>query len=140
MDFVIDASIAAAWVIDDEQNEAADRLFDQLETNQGHVPALFWYEMRNILLLVERRGRAAEGSAEPAMHKLHGLPITTSDVSEDNESFVLARRHRLTAYDTLYPQIAVNLSISLATADRRLASAAREAGVMVLGPSATLAP
>ncbi len=41
MDFVIDASIAAAWVIDDEQSEAADRLLDQLETNRGHVPALF---------------------------------------------------------------------------------------------------
>lgn len=140
MDFVIDASIAAAWVIDDEQNEAADRLLDQLETNQGHVPALFWYEMRNILLVVERRGRTAEGSAEPAMHRLRGLPITTSDVSEDNESFVLARRHRLTAYDTLYLQIAIRLSIPLATADRRLASAAREAGVMVLGPYAKLAP
>ncbi len=140
MDFVIDASIAAAWVIDNEQSEAADRLLDQLETNRGHVPALFWYEMRNILLLLERRGRTSEGSAEPAMHKLRGLPITTNDVSEDNESFVLARRHRLTAYDTLYLQIAIHLCTPLATADRRLASAAHRAGVAVLDPYATLAP
>ena len=30
MDFVIDASIAAAWILEDEQSELADRVIDSL--------------------------------------------------------------------------------------------------------------
>ncbi len=91
MDFVIDASMAAAWVIADERTQRLTRLLDQLENRRGYVPDMFWHEMRNILLIVERRGRICKGSAEPAMHKLRA----TSDhraMQRSDESFALARR------------------------------------------------
>ena len=136
MTFVIDASIAAAWVIADEQSEATDKLLDSVKQSRGHVPSLFWHEMRNVLLLVERRGRSVPGAAEMALRRLRRLPIRVTENSEDDEILVMARRHRLTAYDASYLDVAISLKLPLATADRRLAAAATSAGVAVLGPLA----
>ncbi|MBZ7927065.1 type II toxin-antitoxin system VapC family toxin [Ensifer adhaerens] len=57
MAFVLDASIAAAWFLPDEQHDAADRLMAELRATVGLVPASFWFETRNLFLVAERRGR-----------------------------------------------------------------------------------
>jgi len=44
----------------------------------------------------------------------------------------LARRHNLTAYDATYLDVALRRSLPLATRDRDLAAAAREAGVPLI--------
>ena len=44
----------------------------------------------------------------------------------------IAREHRLTVYDALYLDLAVRTSATLATLDRRLASAATDRGVPVV--------
>ena len=41
MVFVVDASLAAAWFLPDEQNDAADRVMTELEKNPGRAPSLF---------------------------------------------------------------------------------------------------
>ena len=41
MSFVLDASIAAAWFLPDEQHDAADRLMSEIRSTVGLVPALF---------------------------------------------------------------------------------------------------
>jgi predicted nucleic acid-binding protein len=45
----------------------------------------------------------------------------------------LARTHRLTAYDAAYLELALRADAPLATLDRKLAAAARAAGVPLLG-------
>ncbi len=140
MAFVIDASTATAWVIADEQNDLADKLLDRVKESRGHVPSLFWHEMRNTLLLVERRGRSAPGTAEVAIGRLRRLPIRVMENSEDHEVLVLAPRYGLTAYDASYLDVAIGLKLPLATADRRLAAAATSAGIAVLGPYAVPPP
>ena len=62
MAFVVDASMAAAWFLPDERNDAADRLMANLAVDPGHVPSLFWFETRNLFLIAERRGRLARRS------------------------------------------------------------------------------
>ncbi|AUN95376.1 type II toxin-antitoxin system VapC family toxin [Pseudazoarcus pumilus] len=52
MAFVIDASVAAVWLLPDDE---------------VLVPGLFWLEMRNILLVCERRGRVDSASADRAL-------------------------------------------------------------------------
>ena len=41
MAFVVDASMAAAWFLPDEQNQASDRVMDGLISGPGQVPSLF---------------------------------------------------------------------------------------------------
>jgi predicted nucleic acid-binding protein len=60
MAFVIDASIAAAWFLPDEDSEAATVLARRIEKRPGAVPDLFYHEMRNLLVLAFRRGRLSE--------------------------------------------------------------------------------
>ena len=47
----------------------------------------------------------------------------------------LAREFNLTVYDATYLELAMRKNCSLATADKRLANAARDAGVTLVGAS-----
>ena len=42
MPFVLDASIAAAWFLPDEQHDDADALMTDLRSTPAIVPSLFW--------------------------------------------------------------------------------------------------
>ena len=57
---VIDASVAAAWCLRDEEGSArAEVAMARLSVETGVVPGVFWHEIRNVLIVAERRGRIA---------------------------------------------------------------------------------
>ena len=56
MAFVPDASVAAAWLLPDEDAAVADLALDRLASETACVPGFFWHELRNLLLSAERRG------------------------------------------------------------------------------------
>lgn len=133
MSVVIDASIAAAWFLPDERNDGADRVMADLRSAPGRAPTLFWFEMRNLLLMAERRGRLAAGEAAASMALLRRLPLSDEGSGDDALALTLASRHALSAHDASYLALAVSLALPLATADEKLASAARREGVEVRG-------
>lgn len=133
---VVDASIAAAWLIPDEKTEASDAVLDLVERDGGVVLDLFWHEIRHILLKVERRARSAPGAAASAMGKLRQLSLASVVASSDAVVLAIARTHALTAYDAAYLDVALSGDFPLATLDRALAGAARACGVPLLGPLA----
>ncbi|HEV2501847.1 MAG TPA: type II toxin-antitoxin system VapC family toxin [Mesorhizobium sp.] len=136
---VIDASIAAAWFLPDEQNDAADLLMADLKSAPGLVPSLFWFETRNLFLMAERRGRFEEGGAALSMAQLRRLPLQDDGAGNDALVISIASRRTLSGYDASYLALAVQRSIPLATADRRMADAAALEGIAVLGPHAATA-
>ena len=137
MSVVIDASIAAAWFLPDERNDAGDQLLADLRSAPGRVPTLFWFEMRNLFLIAERRGRLAAGEAVSSMAQLRRLPLLDEGAGGDPLVLGLAARHALSAYDASYLALAIRLALPLATTDDRLAAAARLEGVEVRGPLAS---
>lgn len=136
MDIVIDASIAAAWMLPDEQNEAADAVLERLTAAPASVPSLFWHDARSLFLSAERRGRFPPGAAQAAMLRLRRLPIEDHGSGNDRAVLELAAAHGLTAYDAAYLALAVGAGGALATLDRKLAAAARRQLVPLLGPLA----
>jgi predicted nucleic acid-binding protein len=76
---VIDASIAAAWLLPEEDSDAAEALIAAL-SGRSPVPSLFWHEARNILIMAERRGRIVAGEAAAAMGRLRRLPLEDAGV------------------------------------------------------------
>ena len=64
MEFVVDASMAATWILPDEQATATDAVMDRLDRDKCRAPSLFWHEMRNLLLGAERRSRLPPGRRE----------------------------------------------------------------------------
>ncbi|MDZ5645967.1 type II toxin-antitoxin system VapC family toxin [Nitrospirillum sp. BR 11828] len=133
MPFVVDVSVAACWLMPDEDSNAATVAFERLTTDPAVVPSLWWFEIRNMLLVNERRRRLDETQTTRALALLAQLPFRI-DTSPDSTSVMrLARQHRLTAYDAAYLELAQRLVLPLATLDDALASAARREGVPLVG-------
>ena len=57
MSFVIDASIAGAWLLRDEATGATEGLLDRLETEPAIAADLLRHEVRSLVLTAVRRGR-----------------------------------------------------------------------------------
>jgi predicted nucleic acid-binding protein len=125
--FVIDASIAASWAFDDEEYPGAAAALARLGDEEAQAPALWWVELRNALLVGERRGRIAESDSTRFLDRISRLPIRID--RDPQEVLGLARRHRLSAYDASYLELAIRLGAPLITLDSALANAARVEGV-----------
>jgi predicted nucleic acid-binding protein len=136
MAFVVDASVAAAWMLPDEHNDAAERLIADLQSAPGLVPSLFWFEARNLFLMAERRGRVAAGEAVATMQRLRRLPLQDAGSGSDTAVLELAITHNLTPYDASYLALSLDRKLPLATCDKRLAEAARREAIELVGPLA----
>jgi len=131
--FVLDASIAAAWHFEDEHCPQADAALNALAHDTAVVPALWWFEIRNVLLLGERRGRASLQQTAQFLDRLAALPIESAGIPDEASAMNLARRHRLSFYDAAYLGLAQHERIALATLDDKLAAAARAENVALVG-------
>jgi len=60
MNFVLDASVAVAWAFADEAHPVASAALALIGSDPGCVPSLWWFEVRNVLIVNERRGRLRE--------------------------------------------------------------------------------
>lgn len=93
------------------------------------MPALWWFEVRNILIVNERRGRISE--PDTAAFLLHLSRLAVRIDREPDEGTILrhARRHRLSVYDAAYLELAQRQGLPLATLDAQLQRAATEEDV-----------
>jgi|SRR5271157_5913198 len=132
MPFALDASIVVAWAFPDEQHPVAGVALEHLETEDGAVPALWWFEVRNALIAGERRQRLGQAGTAAFLQRLARLPIVIDRTPEEPALLDLARRYRLTVYDAAYLELALRLGVSLATIDNDLIYAAPRAGVPLL--------
>jgi predicted nucleic acid-binding protein len=130
---VVDASIAAAWLLPEEDSDAAEAVIAALKA-RSPVPSLFRHETRNILIMAERRGRIVGGEPAAAMGRLRRLPLEDAGPGSDGVVLALALAHGLTAYDAAYLALAQERGLPLATLDQKLGAAAHREGVALLGP------
>jgi predicted nucleic acid-binding protein len=133
MPFVLDASIVACWAFTDEDHAVADLALEHIRTDEACVPALWWFEVRNMLVMNERRKRITERETASFLRRLDRLRITIDRSPEETDVLMLARRHRLSIYDAAYLELARRDGIALATLDKELATAAISVGVTLLG-------
>jgi predicted nucleic acid-binding protein len=133
MRLVLDSSIVGCWCFPDEANPIADLAFDQVSAGAAIAPVLWWFEVRNVLVVNERRGRIDPPGSAVFLIDLARLRIVLDRDPDGEMVLALARTHRLTVYDAAYLELALRMDAALATLDRKLAAAARAAGVMVVG-------
>jgi len=132
MTFVLDASITAVWALVDESSTFADAARARLMTHTATVPHIWWYEIRNILLINERRQRLTNADSLEFLKNLALMPIQIDYAGSEDAIFRLARKFRLSFYDAAYLELAERLSIPLSTIDTALQAAAAAAGVPLL--------
>lgn len=132
MPFVVDASLTANWHFEDERSTASEAILESLEQDSAYAPLIWWFEIRNVIALGERRGRTSQEQAEEFVAFLSKLPINLDPVPDHDRVMTLARKHKLTFYDAAYLELAQREGIPLATLDKELGSAARAEGVSLI--------
>jgi predicted nucleic acid-binding protein len=139
LSIVLDASMALAWLIvraDRTEAALAQRAFNEVSASGARVPALWYSEVANTLLVFERAKRLTEQASSSYLSDLALIAITLDDLPpalRQSRVLDLGRMHKLTAYDATYLELAMRRAATLATFDRKLADAARAAGVRVFG-------
>ena len=134
MAFVLDASIAACWAFQDEDHPDARLAFHQMRSEEAVVPCLWWFEVRNTLVVNERRRRIAESGTAAFLLSLSRLRIRIDRAPDEGAILRLARTHRLSVYDAAYLELAQREGLPLATLDADLKKAAAGEGVAIVAP------
>jgi len=136
---VLDASAALAWGITrTDPNEAglAQQALADVQLAGAEVPALWYAEVANTLLVFERAKRFSQQDSANFLLDLATLTITQDETpmaSLQPQILAAARTYQLTAYDATYFELAMRRGATLATFDRQLAQAFRKAGGHVFG-------
>ena len=135
--FVLDASVALGWTLDSPVPAAASRAKQALLSGTRAVaPALWHLEIANGLAVAERRGILTSHDAMLALLQLEQLCAQALEIEAEivsmRQAFTTARTYKLSAYDSVYLDLALRARLPLATLDAALRNAAGKAGVELL--------
>lgn len=133
--FVLDCSIAMAWLFHDEATPKTAALLNRLVTETALVPSWWFIEITNVLALAERKGRITPAQSDAFVANLGKLGIERDDEAPDRaftHLLALCRTHGLTSYDAIYLDLAVRRSLPLATLDQALRRTGEKLGLRLL--------
>lgn len=127
---VLDASFVLRYVLHTAAPRPPADGLQMLRDCELIVPPLWNAEVANALVQAERRGAAKPERIGQALATIMALAPTVDaqpiDVARNLEC---ARAYRLSAYDSLYLEVAVRRRAALATFDDEMIAAAPRAGV-----------
>lgn len=135
MSFVLDNSVTMRWFFGDGSPRDlayASRILDAMKADEALVPGLWGLEVANVLARAESAGLVSEARSETFIGMLQKLDISVDPATPAHAlaaTLQLARRHKLSAYDAAYLELALRTGLPLATLDEKLLKAARKAGV-----------
>ncbi len=137
--FVVDASVAVGWVHPSQATGLSTHLLDEIESGARFlVPSLWFLEIANALLVLQRRKRLNENERRAALSRLRLLnPVV--EAIPDRRVFVeissVAFDFGLSVYDAVYLDLAKRRSLPFATQDTASERAASKAGVKTISSS-----
>ena len=135
MSFVVDVSVALPWNVASQATALTRLAADLVVANGALVPFHFHLEYCNAALMLLRRKRLSRIDFDTAIANIRDLDLAVDSVpfGDIDEAWLpLAITHRLTVYDAAYLELALRTGLPLATRDRDLAAAARDAGAVLL--------
>jgi len=134
--WVIDSSVGFSWVCPGQATPETDRLLADLEQGTRiFIPLLWFVEIANGLLVLQRRKRITAAERKAAIERLARLQPVVDEPSARTafgEASALAEKYGLTVYDATYLELAVRRGLRLASRDEALCAAAKKCGVGLL--------
>ena len=131
MALVADVSAVLGGALAEDDMRYALAVLRAIGADEAHVPTLFWFELRNALLMAERRKRVTGAQLATFLGEFAILPVSVDSAPSESTVLDLARRHDLTVYDAAYLELAQRKQLPLATLGSALRKAARKARVSV---------
>jgi predicted nucleic acid-binding protein len=127
---VLDASFVLRFVLHTQSAQPDATGLEALRECELIVPALWNIEVASALLQTERRKAANAARLGDALAKLMALnPQVDTQAVSVARNLECARAHGLTAYDSLYFELALRRRAALATCDAAMIAAAPAAGI-----------
>lgn len=133
MAFVIDASIIAAFPFGETDDARVLMVIEELKLSEALTPCVFFFEIRNALIVGEKRGRSTAQKSADFLRDLEDLPVRIAPLPGNEALMSLARERNLTVYDAAHLELAKREGLPLATLDRALEKAAIAEGVALFG-------
>ena len=137
MNFVLDASVTMCWFFLD--GKPAERTYalgvldamKQSETS-ARVPVTWGLEISNVIGKAEMKGLITEAQSGAFLEMLGSIDISVDTATFSkalSDTLQISRRHRISAYDASYLELAMREGLPLATLDEDLQKAANKAGL-----------
>jgi predicted nucleic acid-binding protein len=134
--WVIDSSVGFAWIHPNQATEATNRVLNEIEDGAAIVvPTLWFSEIANSLLVLQRRKKLTAAERKAALETLSNLPMTVDEEAGKaafGKTSELAEQYDLSVYDATYLELAIRRKLPLASRDDALNSAAKKAGIKTL--------
>jgi len=134
-DFVLDASVALGWLIDDAPSAYAGRVQQRMMDGSSPVVPVHWHlEIANALLTAGRR-KILRRDISGILNDITALlAFVETDYLPDGIDTVvgIGQRLQLTAYDAAYVALAARRNLPLATQDSAMTYAARRLKIPIL--------
>ena len=134
--FIVDASVGFAWVYPGQTTPDTDHLLNEVAAGATVVvPALWYLEMSNVLLIAQRRHRLTVLQRKAALGKLTAMQFIVDEEGTRHafgKTSELAEKYGLTIYDATYLELALRRSLPLASRDQALKNAAKQCGLKTL--------
>lgn len=135
MSLILDASMAIAWLFDEERTPTTEAAKHRITREGARVPSIWRLEVANVLRSALRRGRCDEAYAGASLDLLSRLLIAVDGETDarawaDTRSLSLAEG--LTLYNAAYLELAIRAGGALASLDVDLVAAAGRRHVAVV--------
>ena len=130
---VLDNSVILSWCLQDETEPLAENAMHRVVEYGAVVPGIWWYELRNALVMNERRGRLSAADTAATLADLRQLRISLDQAHDGSVVVALARVHNLSVYDGAYLEVALRRTLPIASLDKRLLQAAAALKITIFG-------
>jgi len=134
-DFVLDASVALGWLVDDPPSPYAARIQRLMIAGSRPLVPVHWHlEIANALLTAARRKILRRKTSEILDDISSLLAFIETDILPDDIGTLvgIGQRQQITAYDAAYVALAGRRNLSLATQDAAMISASRSLKIPIL--------
>jgi predicted nucleic acid-binding protein len=132
---VVDASLFAAWLLNEASHDATDAVWDRLAAETLLVPSHWPNEIANALRRAVRTKRLGADEVRPVAERISVFDVNIMPPIEIEEIGSLASdalANELSAYDMLYVRLARVRQLPLATIDRAMRTAASRLKITLL--------
>lgn len=131
---VLDNSVVLSWCLEDEEAEPlAEQAMHRVNQYGAVVPGIWWHELRNALVMNERRGRLSVADTAATLADLYQMRISVDQAHDESVILALARAHHLSVYEAAYLEVAQRRTLPIASLDRRVRQAAADLKITILG-------